>query len=456
VTDSSKGGADAALVGARLGISPEAVQTYLDAGLGKLAGGVVRSLHTTIKPIGAACNLDCNYCYYLSKEELLDHDSSRRMSDEHLERFIVEYIGAQDVPEVVFTWHGGEPTLLGLRFFRKVVELQQKHCPSGRRIANDLQTNGTLLDDEWGAFLAEYGFLVGLSVDGPAELHNTYRPTKKGRPSFEAVLAGARTLQRHGVQFSTLTTVNRKNALEPLTVYRFLRDELGSRFMQFIPCVEPKGFERNAPSELPGQQLVPASSLRVRPGNETSVVTDWSVDPDDWGSFLSTVFDEWYSHDQGRVRINLFESLFEQLQGRQSLMCTSSPVCGKNIALEHDGRVYSCDHFVYPKHHIGTLGEGTLAQMAFSEKQLEFGLDKHRSLPEKCRSCRYLNLCWGECPRTRILKTSEGEGNLSYLCSGWLRFFDDTVPRARRVAQSRDVIRAHAEAKNEAKPGASR
>ena len=444
MADSDSDGGDVAAAAARLGISAEAVQTYLDAGTGKLATGVERSLHTTIKPIGSVCNLDCNYCYYLSKDELLDHKGSRHISDEHLERFVVEYIAAQDVPEIVFTWHGGEPTLLGVRFFRKVVELQGKHCPAGRRIANDLQTNGTLLNDEWGAFLSDSGFLVGLSIDGPAALHDVYRPTKKGRPSFEAVLAGARVLARHGVTFSTLTTVNRKNAVEPLAVYRFLRDDLGSRYMQFIPCVEPTGFERHAPSELPGAQLIPASSLRARPGHALSVVTDWSVDTDDWGSFLSAVFDEWYAHDQGRVRINLFESLFEQLQGRPSLMCTSSPVCGKNIALEHDGRVYSCDHFVYPKHQIGTLGQGTLAQMAFSMKQLEFGLDKHRSLPRECRECPHLSLCWGECPRTRIHRTRDGEGNLSYLCSGWKRFFEHTVPRARRVATSRDVIAAHA------------
>ena len=443
MADSDTDDGEIAAAAAKLGISAEAVRTYLDAGLGKRASGVERSLHTTIKPIGSVCNLDCNYCYYLSKDELLDHNGSRHISDEHLERFVVEYIAAQDVPEIVFTWHGGEPTLLGLRFFRKVVELQRKHCPPGRRIANDLQTNGTLLNDEWGAFLSENGFVVGLSIDGPAALHDVYRPTKKGRPSFDAVLAGARVLGRHGVTCSTLTTVNRKNALEPLAVYRFLRDDLGSRDMQFIPCVEPKGFERNAPSALPDAQLVPASSLRARPGHALSVVTEWSVDSDDWGRFLSAVFDEWYANDQGRVRINLFENMFEQLQGRPSLMCTSSPVCGKNIALEHDGRVYSCDHFVYPTHQIGTLGEGTLAQMAFSMKQLEFGLDKHRSLPRECRACPHLTLCWGECPRTRILRTREGEGNLSYLCSGWKRFFEHTVPRARRVATSRDVIAAH-------------
>jgi uncharacterized protein len=427
---------------ARLNVRPEAVQTYLDAGIGKLAPGVERSLHTTIKPIGSACNLDCTYCYYLSKEKLLEHDTSRRLDEELLERFIIEYINGQDTPEVAFTWHGGEPTLLGLRFFRKVVELQRKHTPSGRRVSNDLQTNGTLLDAEWCAFLAENAFLVGLSIDGPAALHDHYRPTKKGKPSFEDVLAGARLLQRHGVTFSTLTTVNRRNATEPLNVYRFLRDELGSRYMQFIPCVEPRVFDKVAPGALPDHLCVPPDSPRARPGHPMSVVTDWSVDPDDWGGFLSTVFDEWYAHDQGAVRINLFETLFAQLEGKPSLICTSSPTCGKNVALEHDGRVYSCDHFVYPEHELGTLGERTLAEMVFSLKQLEFGLDKHNSLPRECKECPYLQLCWGECPRTRIHRTREGEGNLSYLCSGWKRFFSHSVERGRRVARTRAVIDA--------------
>jgi uncharacterized protein len=426
----------------RLGISAEALQTYLDAGLGQLAEGVQRSYHTTIKPIGSACNLDCNYCYYLSKEQLLKQDSSRRMTDAHLERFVSEYINSQDSKEIVFTWHGGEPTLLGLRFFQKVVEFQRRHLPSGRTISNDLQTNGTLLDPEWCEFLAENAFLVGLSIDGPAVLHDLYRPTKQGKPSFNDVLRGVRLLQQFGVTFSTLTTVNRKNAQAPLLVYRFLRDEVGSRNLQFIPCVEPKGFEQLAPADLPSQHTVSQASPRGRPGHPLSVVTEWSVDPEDWGSFLAAIFDEWHSYDQGQVRINHFESMFAQLAGKPSMMCTSSPVCGKNLALEHDGRVYSCDHFVYPRHELGSIGVQPLAEMAFSLKQLEFGLDKHRSLPTECRQCSFLPLCWGECPRTRLFKTREGEGNLSYLCSGWKHFYGHVLPRARRVVQSRTLLEA--------------
>lgn len=416
---------------ARLNIRPEAVQTYLDAGRGVRAEGVERSFHTTIKPIGALCNLDCTYCYYLSKEELLEQ-KTRRIADEVLERFIVDYIAAQDAEEIVFTWHGGEPTLLGLEFFERVVELQARHLPNGRRLSNDLQTNGTLLDDAWCTFLAKHEFLVGLSSDGPRELHDLHRPTKGKTSSFDKVFAAARLLRRHGVLFSALCTVNRHNAQHPLAVYRFLRDELGARFIQFIPCVEPKHFERTAPGFWTEQELAAPSSPRAKPGTPFSIVTEWTVDSDDWGAFLSAVFDEWLACDRGRVKVNLFESMFDQLAGRPAHLCTQSPICGKNVALENDGRVYSCDHFVYPEYELGRVGERPLAELVFSLRQLEFGLDKHNKLPSECKSCAYLKLCWGECPRTRLLKTRPGEGNLSYLCSGWKRFYAHAVPRAPR------------------------
>ncbi|MCW3478877.1 anaerobic sulfatase maturase [Neisseriaceae bacterium JH1-16] len=416
----------------RLHISPEALQTYLDAGAGKPSPGVSRYLHTTIKPAGSACNLDCNYCYYLSKEDLLNQNN-RRIDETLLETFIKDYINSQDVEEIAFTWHGGEPTLLGVGFFRKVVALQARHTPAGRRVSNDLQTNGTLLDDEWGAFLAEHRFLVGLSIDGPRELHDAYRPTKKGKPSFDAVFAATQLLKRHGVPFSTLTTVNRKNAKRPLEVYRFLRDEVGSTYMQFIPCVEPKQFERTAPGYLEPGQLVDALSPRTKPGHPLSVVTDWSVESEDWGGFLSMVFDEWVAHDLQRVKVNLFETTIAQMKGQPAMICTSSPFCGKNVALEHDGRVYACDHFVYPEYEIGKVGEKSLGEMVFSIKQLEFGLNKFNTLPGECRKCPYLKLCYGECPRTRILKTRPGEGNLSYLCRGWKKFFSHAVPTMKRL-----------------------
>jgi len=416
---------------ARLNIKAEAVQTYLDAARGVQAPGVVRSFHATIKPIGALCNLDCTYCYYLSKEELLEQ-KTRRIADEVLERFIVDYIGAQDAEEIVFTWHGGEPTLMGLPFFERVIELQQKHLPPGRRVSNDLQTNGTLLDEAWCAFLAKHQFLVGLSCDGPRELHDAYRPTKGKESSFDKVCNAARLLREHGIVFSLICTVNRHNAKQPLAVYRFLRDELHARFIQFIPCVEPKHFERTAPGYYSDSELVAAESPRARPGHPMSIVTEWTVDPDDWGDFLAAIFDEWLAHDRAHVKVNLFESMLDQLAGHPAHLCTQSPICGKNVALENDGRVYSCDHFVYPEYELGRIGDKSFAELVFSLRQLEFGLDKFNKLPSECRKCAYLKLCWGECPRTRLLKTRPGEGNLSYLCSGWKRFYGHAVPLAPR------------------------
>jgi uncharacterized protein len=411
----------------RLNIRPQAVETYLAAGRGERGNGVERCFHTTAKPIGSTCNLHCTYCYYLGKEKLIEQTGPRQIPEELVERFIVEYIAAQDAEEIVFTWHGGEPTLAGLPFFHRVVELQRKHTPAGRRCSNDLQTNGILLDDEWCRFLAANRFLVGLSLDGPRELHDAHRKTRQGAPSFDHVFAAAKRLKVHGIVFNTLSTVNRTTAQHPLAVYRFLRDELGIRTMQFIPCVEPRQFARLPTGSLPDNDRVSARDPRARPGHAESVVTDWSVDPEDWGTFLIELFDEWRAHDQGKVKINLFESLFAVRRGQSPIVCSNAPICGKNIALESDGRVYSCDHYVYPEHELGRLGERPLAEMVFSLKQLEFGLHKFNALPSECRTCAYLKLCWGECPRTRILKTRDGEGPISYLCNGWKKFFRQRI-----------------------------
>jgi uncharacterized protein len=419
--------AEICLEAARLNISPEALQTYLDAGKGKRAPGVLRYLHATVKPIGAACNLDCTYCYYLSKESLLNQKRGR-ISNELLEKFIADYIKSQDVEEIVFTWHGGEPTLLGIDFFRTVLELQKKHTPLGRRVSNDIQTNGTQLDDMWCSFLAENRFLIGLSIDGPRELHDIYRVTKNRTSSFGKVFAAARLLKKYGIIFSTLTTVNWENGRKPIDVYRFLRDEVGTSYMQFIPCVEPRRFD----DETSDKTAKHVSNQRDRLGQLFVGAMDWSVGSEDWGTFLMQIFDEWYAKDRGRVKINLFESMFAQLRGEQALNCTSSPFCGKNVVLEQDGRVYACDHYVYPEYEIGNIREQSLGKMVFSLRQLEFGLDKYNSLPKECRRCRYLNLCGGECPRTRILYTRKDEGYLSYLCEGWKMFFEHALNSLRR------------------------
>lgn len=387
------------------------------------AFGISRAYHAMIKPIGAICNLDCSYCYYLHKKDLLGSASKFHISDKILEAHIQQYIEGQDRDEVVFSWQGGEPTLLGLEFFHRVVELEQKHKKPHQRIQNDLQTNGTLLNDDWGSFLKRYGFLVGLSIDGPKELHDHYRLAKYGQPTFDRVFTAAQMLHRHGVPFNALCVVNRVNAKRPLDVYRFLKNEISPWQMQFIPCVEPKSFRSIAPQMWNMDSLPVQDSAAAHPGAADSVVTDWSVDPDDWGYFLCKVWDDWYGRDLGKVFVNCFENAVATWMGRDSQMCVYHEFCGKNVALEHDGSLYSCDHYVYPEYKLGNILETSSSRMVFSEKQRSFGFDKFHSLPTQCRRCDYLFACNGECPKNRLLRTRDGESGLNYLCTGLQRFW---------------------------------
>ena len=393
-----------------------------------------RRFQVMAKPGGAACNLRCRYCYYLPKAELLDQGPHPRMSDERLEIFIRQYIEGNQSDEVVFSWQGGEPTLLGLGFFQKAVDIQKRHAPRGRSVANTLQTNGTLLTGDWAAFLKENNFLVGLSVDGPEELHDLYRRDQAGQPTFRRVMAGLEHLKRHGVAFTTLCTVNRRNAKKPLEVYRFLTRELGSTYVQFNPCVEPLDFEKTAPDFRAGEAMPLVGSPRSRPGPDSSVVTEWSVDPRDWGDFLSAIFDEWLERDLGRVLVNWFETAVAQTMGLPAQICPSGEICGKGLALEHDGRVYSCDHYVYPEYCLGNIEERELAGMAFSSRQRTFAFKKRDSLPQYCLKCSHGLLCWGQCPRHRLLKTPSGEPGLNYLCPGFKKFFSHAKPALRSIA----------------------
>jgi len=392
-----------------------------------------------VKPTGAICNLDCTYCYYLHKQELLSSDSKFRISDEILETHIRQYIEGQRGDEVVFSWQGGEPTLMGIDFFEKVVALEKKYQRPNQRVENDLQTNGTLLNDDWCAFLRENNFLVGLSIDGPQELHDRFRVDKGGQPTFKKVFAAAQLLQKHGVPFNTLTVVNRINAKKPLDVYRFLSRELRPRQLQFIPCVEPKVFQRVAPQKWDLAALPIQGSPTAHPGNPDSVVTDWSVDPDDWGYFLCKVWDDWYRRDYGKVHVNLFETAVAQWMGMDSQLCIYHEFCGKGVALEHDGNLYSCDHYVYPEYRLGNILETSSSRMVFSEAQRKFGLDKFNSLPTQCRQCRYLFACNGECPKNRVIRTGDGEPGLNYLCSGlhkfWSHIDNDAKDICRRLAR---------------------
>ena len=386
------------------------------------------------KPAGSACNLDCAYCFYLSKRVLPGGPGSGHMPDEVLERFVKDYIDSVTSDEVVFSWQGGEPTLLGLEFFEKVVTLQKKHARAGQRIENDLQTNGTLLDDDWARFLKQQRFLVGLSIDGPREIHDHCRITKHAEPTLDQVFAAAKMLQKHGVRFNTLTCVHRYNASRPLDVYRFLRREIGSTYIQFIPIVEIKGFEKMAPGTWDEARLPMPGDPRCHPDHPESVVTPWSVAAEEYGYFLCKIWDEWQARDVGKVLVNLCETLVAQHMGLPSQVCVHSEICGKGVALEHDGDVYSCDHYVYPEYRLGNIRQQSLGDMVFSPRQVKFGYAKSETLPAYFRRCEFLSDCWGECPKNRLLRTPDGEPGLNYLCAGLKRFFAHAVPTAKRMA----------------------
>jgi len=374
-----------------------------------------RGLHVIAKPIGPICNLRCAYCFYLEKESLYGEHESWRMSEETLEAYVRQYIEAQPeaAKEIDFAFQGGEPTLMGVDFFRRVVELQRQYAPPGVRIHNSLQTNGTLLDDAWCEFLKKHNFLVGVSIDGPADLHDKYRVDRKGQGTFDRVLQAIRCLEKHGVEFNTLACVNRHNGDHPLRVYRFLRD-CGVTFMQFIPIVEP----------LAG---VPS---KVRPGNARpeELAGKRSVRPGQFGRFLIGVFDEWVRSDVGRVFVRDFDQALSAWVGAEASLCVYARECGRATAIEHNGDLYSCDHFVDHAHKLGNIHQTPIVELANSSQQEEFGRDKAATLPEVCRNCRVLFACNGACPKDRILRSPEGQPGLNYLCRGLKMFFTHIAP----------------------------
>lgn len=378
--------------------------------------------HIMTKPIGPICNLDCKYCFYLEKENLYPNTRHWAMPLDTLECYIQQYIAAQPHDDVHFAWQGGEPTLLGVEFFRTVVALQQKYA-NGKSIHNALQTNGTLLDDEWGEFLGEHRFLVGLSIDGPRELHDYYRVDKGDAPTFDRVMRGLTKLKEHNVDFNTLTVVNRRNSMYPLEVYRFLR-EIGSGFMQFIPIVERKAAE----AEPNGLVLIQPSFDRP------AEVTEWSVEPLTYGKFLAQIFDEWVKQDVGRYFVQIFDVALESWLGLDASLCVFRKTCGSALAMEHTGDVYSCDHFVYAENKLGNIMEAALEQIVRSPQQVRFGNDKRDSLPAMCRECDVRFACNGECPKHRFLQTPDGEPGLNYLCAGYKHFFHHIDPYMKFMA----------------------
>lgn len=373
----------------------------------------VRPLYVMAKPAGARCNLRCTYCYYLEKSKLYATAPSQSMSDSTLECFVRDYIAAQPGPNVVFSWHGGETLLRTRAFYERVVALQQRYG-QGRHIENSIQTNGTLLNDDWCAFFREQGWLVGISIDGPRAFHDAYRTGVDGRPSFDEVMRGITLLQKHQVEWNALAVVNRLNGDHPREFYRFFR-EMGCRYLQFTPVVE-----RIAPHN-DGRTLAAVSE-------QSGQLADFSVTPEQWGRFTSTLFDEWVVQDVGRLFVQLFDATLANWVGQAPGICTLSKSCGHAGALEFNGDLYACDHFVFPEYRIGNILETPLSELMHSARQVAFGDAKIKALPRQCRQCRYLFACNGECPRNRFARTKEGEANLNYLCKGYQRFFAHVEP----------------------------
>ena len=391
------------------------------------------------KPVGPICNLNCKYCFYLEKEKLYPDEHKWRMSDAVLAEYISQYIQAQPGSRVDFAWQGGEPTLLGVDFFRKVVALQKQYA-QGKRISNAVQTNGVLLNTEWCRFFAEHGFLIGLSLDGPRELHDRYRVDKSGNSSFEDVVRGLELLKREGVEFNTLTVVHRENSQRPLEVYRFLK-EIGSKFIQFIPLVERVappalkvlGFGLNEPPDPAGNQA------------PTSQVTSWSVPAEQYGKFLCAIFDEWVRRDIGSVFVQLFDVALQNWMGLGSSLCVFAEKCGGALAVEHNGDLYSCDHYVYPQYRLGNILNRGLMEMVSSAQQHRFGEDKLNTLPDYCQKCEVRFACNGECPKHRFMRTPDGAAGLNYLCPSYKRFFKHVDPHMRAMAELLRNQRAPAE-----------
>lgn len=376
----------------------------------------VASYHVMAKPTGPLCNLDCSYCFYLEKEKLYPGVRTWTMPADVLESYIRQYIESQPNDIVSFAWQGGEPTLLGISWFQNALELQQKYA-NGRRIENALQTNGITLDDAWGEFLAANDFLVGISIDGPRELHDTYRVDKGQQPTFDQVMRGIGCLKSAGVRFNTLTVVNRKNSYHPREVYEFLK-QIGSGYMQFIPVVERQSKE---PTRGGLVLLGPRQA-------SASEVTDWSVEPDAFGNFLCSIFDEWVRNDVGSYFVQLFDLTLELWLGMPPSLCVFSETCGNALALEHNGDLYSCDHYVYPENKLGNIMEEPLISLAAAQQQTAFGHAKRDSLPAYCRNCDVRFACNGECPKHRFVSTPDGEPGLNYLCAAYKKFFHHVAP----------------------------
>lgn len=379
-----------------------------------IATPFAKPLYVMLKPAGAHCNLACKYCYYLEKNNLYQNSHRHLMTDEMLEQFTREYIEAQTMPQVLFTWHGGEPLMRSIDFYKKALALQKKYA-NGKQIDNVIQTNGTLLTDEWCEFFAKNHWLVGISIDGPQEYHDHYRITPAGKPSWEKVMQGISLLKKHRVEWNAMAVVNAYNAEHPLEFYHFFRDN-GCQYLQFTPIVE------RLTEHEDGRTLASLADNREIPLAEASVT------PEQWGNFLCTIFDDWVRHDVGKTFVEIFDCTLANWMGVLPGICAYSKECGHAGVMEHNGDVYSCDHFVFPEYKLGNIKDQSLIDMLYGEKQQAFSRLKHTSLPRQCKECDMEFACHGECPKNRFEKDKYGEPGLNYLCQGYYQYYSHVAP----------------------------
>jgi len=370
-----------------------------------------REFQVFVKPVGSTCNLDCHYCYYVKKELLYPRGESFRMADDILEEYIVQHIDASPSSVIRFSWHGGEPTVLGLDYFRKIVALQRKHQPAKRRIINGIQTNGTLLDEDWCRFLAAEGFAVGLSLDGPQEMHNRHRVTRSQKPTHDQVMRGYQLLQQHQIHCDILCVVNAHNVQYPIQIYRFFK-QIKAQYLSFLPLVE---LQPDSPAGV-SHRTMPAKA---------------------WGDFLCVIFDEWVDRDVGRIKVQIFEEAAGTALGQEHALCIFRQTCGDIPVIEHNGDFFSCDHFVDAEHHMGNIQETQLAELLENPTQRAFGQAKLDALPRYCQACEVRAMCNGECPKNRFCQTPDGETGLNYLCEGYKRFFTHSQPFISELAALR-------------------
>ena len=379
-----------------------------------IANPFAKPLYVMLKPAGAHCNLACKYCYYLEKNKLYPTAQRHLMSDEMLEQFTREYIEAQTINQVLFTWHGGEPLLRSIDFYRKALSLQQKYA-GGRHIDNVIQTNGTLLTDEWCEFFAQNHWLVGISIDGPQPYHDHYRLTAAGKPSWQKVMQGIKLLKKHGVEWNAMAVVNAYNVNHPLEFYRFFKEN-GCQFLQFTPIVERLTRHED------GRTLASLADKNEIPLSEASVT------PEQWGYFLCAIFDEWVRKDVGKIFVEIFDCTLANWMGISPGICAYSKECGHAGVMEHNGDVYSCDHFVFPEYKLGNIRDHSLIDMLYGEQQQEFSRLKHSSLPRQCKECDMEFACHGECPKNRFMKDKYGDSGLNYLCPGYYHYYQHVAP----------------------------